>query len=120
VVSWLSVVVVAAAAILALVALFYALRSRIVDDRLLLVAGVLELATLAQLVVGLVLGLTRTSSFEKAVFFAYLATVPFVVPVATLLALKEKTRSSMAVVAGGAVVIGVLVGRLAQLWYASA
>jgi hypothetical protein len=120
VVSWLSIVVVAAAAILALVALFYALRSRIVDDRLLLVAGVLELATLAQLVVGLVLGLTRTSSFEKAVFFAYLATVPFVVPVATLLALKEKTRSSMGVVAGGAVVIGVLVGRLAQLWYAGA
>jgi hypothetical protein len=120
VVPWLSVVVVAAAAILALVALGYALRSRIVDDRLLLVAGVLELATLAQLVVGLVLGLTRTSSFEKAVFFAYLGTVPFVVPVATLLALKEKTRSSMAVVAGGAVVIGVLVGRLAQLWYAGA
>jgi hypothetical protein len=120
VVSWLSIVVVAAAAILALVALFYALRSRIVDDRLLLMAGVLELATLAQLVIGLVLGLTRTTSFEKAVFFAYLATVPFVVPVATLLALKEKTRSSMAVVAGGAVVIGVLVGRLAQIWYASA
>ncbi len=119
-VSWLSIVVVAAAAILALVALFYALRSRIVDDRLLLVAGVLELATLAQLVVGLVLGLTRTTSFEKAVFFAYLATVPFVVPVATLLALKEKTRSSMAVVAGGAVVIGVLVGRLAQIWYSGA
>jgi hypothetical protein len=120
VVSWLSIVVVAAAAIFALVALFYALRSRIVDDRLLLVAGVLELATLAQLVVGLVLGLSRTTSFEKAVFFAYLATVPFVVPVATLLALKEKTRSSMAVVAGGAVVIGVLVGRLAQIWYAGA
>jgi hypothetical protein len=120
VVSWLSIVVVAAAAIFALVALFYALRSRIVDDRLLLVAGVLELATLAQLVVGLVLGLTRTTSFEKAVFFAYLATVPFVVPIATLLALKEKTRSSMAVVAGGAVVIGVLVGRLAQIWYAGA
>jgi hypothetical protein len=120
VVSWLSIVVVAAAAILALVALFYALRSRIVDDRLLLMAGVLELATLAQLVIGLVLGLTRTTSFEKAVFFAYLATVPFVVPVATLLALKEKTRSSMAVVAGGAVVIGVLVGRLAQIWYAGA
>lgn len=116
--SWLIVVVVAAAVALALLALFYALRSKIVDDRLLLVAAVLELATLAQLVVGLVLGLGRTTSFEKAVFFAYLGTVPFVAPVATLLALKEKTRSSMAVVAGGAAVIGVLVGRLAQIWYA--
>ena len=116
--SWLIVVVVAAAAALALLALFYALRSKIVDDRLLLVAAVLEVATLAQLVAVLALG--RTTSFEKAVFFAYLGTVPFVAPVATLLALKEKTRSSMAVVAGGAVVVGVLVGRLAQIWYAGA
>ena len=78
----------------------------------------LELATLAQLVVGLVLASRTTTDFERAVFFAYLGTVPFVAPVPTLLALKEKTRSSMAVVAGGAVVIGVLVARLAQIWYA--
>ncbi len=116
--SWLAVAVVVAAVALALVALYYALRARIVDDRLLIVAGVLEVATLVQLVAGLLLGLGRTTSFEKAVFFAYLVTVPFVVPVVTLLALKEKTRSSMAVVAGGAAVIGVLVGRLAQIWYA--
>lgn len=113
------IVVVAVAAVLAgLVAAYYAATSRIVDDRLLLVVGVLEIATLAQLVVGLVQALGRASEFEKPVFFAYLVTVPFVMPVATLLALKEKTRASMGVVAGAAVVVGVLVGRLAQLWYA--
>ena len=116
--SWLTVVVVVAAAALGLVALFYALRSRLVDDRLLLVAAVLELATLVQLVAGLVQGVGRTSDFERAVFFAYLVTVPFITPVTTVLALKEKTRSSMTVVAGGAVVVGVLVARLAQIWYA--
>lgn len=117
-VSWLVVVVVAAAVVFGLVALLYAWRRRLVDDRLLLVAAVLELATLTQLVVGLVQAVGRTTDFERAVFFAYLVTVPFVTPVTTLLALKEKTRSSMLVVAGGAVVVGVLVGRLAQIWYA--
>jgi hypothetical protein len=34
------------------------------------------------------------------------------------LALKEKTRSSMFVVLGSAVVVGVLVGRLLQIWNA--
>lgn len=118
--SWLTVVVVVAAAALGLVALGYAWRSRVVDDRLLLVAAVLEVTTLVQLVVGLVQAVGRTTDFERAVFFAYLVTVPFVTPVTTLLALKEKTRSSMAVVAGGAAVVGVLVARLAQIWYARA
>lgn len=116
--SWLTAVVVAAAVVFGLVAAFYALRSKLVDDRLLAVAAVLEVAVLVQLVVGLVQGIGRTTDFERAVFFAYLLTVPFVVPVATLLALKEKTRSSMVVVVGGAAVVGVLVGRLAQIWYA--
>ena len=49
-------------------------------------------------------------------FFAYLLTVPFIAPVAVFLALKEKTRSSMLVVLGSAVVVGVLVARLVQIW----
>jgi len=52
------------------------------------------------------------------VFFAYLLTVPFIPPVAVFLSLKEKTRSSMLVVVGAAVVVGVLVGRLVQVWSA--
>jgi hypothetical protein len=54
------------------------------------------------------------------VFFAYLLTVPFISPVAVFLALKEKTRSSMLVVLGSAVVVGVLVARLVQIWNAGA
>jgi len=54
VVSWLTVVVLVAAAALGILALVYALTTRIVDDRLLLVLGVLEVALLGQVMVGLV------------------------------------------------------------------
>ena len=119
-VSWLTVVVVVAAAALGILALVYAVRHRIVDDTMLLVLGAREIALLAQVFVGLGQGLGRTTDFEKAVFFAYLLTVPFIAPVAVFLALKEKTRSSMLVVVGAAVVVGVLVGRLVQIWSAGA
>ena len=117
-VSWLTVVILVAAAVLGILALVYALTRRIVDDRLLLVLGVLEIALLAQLFVGLGQGIGRTTDFEKPVFFAYLVTVPFIAPVAVFLALKEKTRASMLVVVGAAVVVGILVARLVQIWSA--
>ena len=117
-VSWLTIVVLVAAAALGILALVYAITRRIVDDRMLLVVGVLEIALLAQVFVGLGQGLNRTTEFEKAVFFAYLITVPFIAPVAVFLALKEKTRSSMLVVLGAALVVRVLVARLVQIWSA--
>jgi hypothetical protein len=120
VVSWLTVVVLVAATALGVLALVYALTRRPVDDRLLIVLGALEIALIAQVVVGLVQGVGRNTEFEKAVFFAYLLTVPFIAPVAVFLSLKEKTRSSMLVVLGSAAVVGVLVGRLVQLWSAGA
>jgi hypothetical protein len=120
VVSWLTVVVLVAATALGVLALVYALTRRPVDDRLLIVLGALEIALIAQVVVGLVQGVGRNTEFEKAVFFAYLLTVPFIAPVTVFLSLKEKTRSSMLVVLGSAAVVGVLVGRLVQLWSAGA
>ncbi len=114
--SWLVVLVVVTAVAVGIAAAVYAAMSRLVDDRLLLMVAVLEVALLVQLGVGLVRGVGRSGDFERPVFFAYLLTVPVVPPVATLLALKEKTRSSMLVVAGAAAVVGVLVGRLVQIW----
>ncbi len=114
--AWLTVVVLVAAAAFGLTAAYYALRQRVVDDRLILVLAVLEVALLVQVVVGIVQGATTTRDYEKPVFFAYLLTVPVVAPVAAFLALKEKSRSSMVVVVGSAVVVGILVGRLNQIW----
>ena len=119
-VPWLTVLVLGSAAVLGIVAVVYALTRRIVDDRMLIVLAVLEIALLAQVFVGLGQGLQRTIDFEKAVFFAYLLTVPFIAPVAVFLALKEKTRSSMLVVLGSALVVGVLVARLVQIWSSGA
>lgn len=117
---WLTAVVLAAAAALAVAAAVYAWRGRLLDDRLLLVLAVLEVALLGQVVVGVAQAVSTDKGYEKAVFFAYLLTVPFVAPVACFLALKEKTRWAMGVVVGSAFVVAVLVGRLVQLWDARA
>ena len=120
VLSWLSTVIYVCAVALALVSAFYLLRNRLLDDWLLLVAAVLELGLLVQLVVGVVQGATTSRDYEKAVFFAYLVTVPFVPPFATLLALKERTRWAMGILLGSALVVVVLVARLNQIWSAHA
>lgn len=114
--TWLTAVVLVAAAALGVLAAVYASRGRVVDDRLLLMFAVLEITLAVQVVVGLVQALSRSDGFEKPVFLAYLFTLPLVPPFVTFLALKEKTRSSMAVVAGSALVVAVFMARLTQMW----
>ncbi len=117
---WLTVVVIIATAVFGLTAAWYALRRRPLDDLLLLTLAILELALLVQVVVGFLQAATTTRDHEGGVFFAYLLTVPFIAPVATFLALKEKTRASMVIVVGSALVVGILVARLNQIWNAHA
>jgi hypothetical protein len=113
----LTVVVVAAAVLLMACAGWYAARSRLVDDPLLLVAAVLELGLLVQLVVGLAhLGRVPGGAGEQATFVAYAVTLPFVPPAAVFLALKEKTRWAMVVVVVGAFAAAVMTARLQQIW----
>ena len=113
----LTVIVLVAAVCLMAVAAWYAARSRVVDDRLLLVAAVLEVGLLVQLVVGLVhLGQVPGGGAEQATFAAYAITLPFVPPAALFLALKEKTRGALGVVAVGAFGVAVMPARLQQIW----
>ena len=114
--SWLSVVVIAVCVVYGLVAAGYAIRDRILDDRLLLLLGVLEVLLVVQAVVGVVLGARAGRDFEAPVFYSYLLTVPFVAPCAGFLAIKDKSRWSMGVVVGSAFVVGVFIGRLNQIW----
>src|SRR5690348_977663 len=96
---------------------WYAARLRLVDDRLLLVTAVLELGLLVQLVVALAhLGRVPGGGAERATFAAYAVTLPFVPPAAVFLALKEKTRWTMGVVAVGAFAAAVMTARLQQIW----
>lgn len=113
----LTVAVLAASLALMLLAGWYAVRSMLLDDRLLLTAALLEIGLVVQLVVALAhLGRVPGSAAERATFAAYAITLPFVPPAAVFLALKEKTRWSMVVVAVGAFAAAVMTARLQQIW----
>ena len=81
-----------AAACCAAIALAYPVRDALIDDRVLLVAAFLELALLVQVVTGIAQGAGRSGNWEKGVF-AYLLSVPLVVPGAVLLAIRRSRDS---------------------------
>lgn len=112
----LTYAVVGLAILLFLAAVYYAVRDKLIDDRLLAVAGLLELGLLVQLVAGLI-GIGHIAdSTEKATFVAYLVSLP-VIPLGTaFLALKEKSRWAMGSLAVGAFAVAVMTARLLQIW----
>jgi hypothetical protein len=112
----LTYAVVGLATLLFLAAVYYAVRDRLIDDRLLALAGLLELGLLIQLVTGLVgIGHIEDST-EKATFVAYLVSLP-VIPLGTaFLAIKEKSRWAMGSLAVGAFAVAVMAARLLQIW----
>ena len=108
--------VVGLATLLMVVAVVYAWRDRLLDDRLLALMALLELGLLVQLVIGLFgLGDIEDST-EQATFAAYLISLP-VIPLGTgLLAIKEKTRWAMGSLAVGAFAVAVMTARCLQIW----
>ncbi len=95
---------------------YYALRDRLIDDKLLAVAGLVEVGLLVMLVLGLIgLGAIADPT-EKATFVAYLISLP-VIPIGTsLLTIKEKSRWAMGSMAVGAFAVAVMALRLQQIW----
>lgn len=114
----LSTGIVALSVLAVLLAAFYAVRERLIDDGLLAVLAVVELGLLVQLVVGL--ARIGSLSAERATFAAYLLTLPFVPPFTTLLAIKEKSRWAMMTIGVGAFAVAVMTVRLGQIWGAHA
>ncbi len=112
----LTVALLVATLLLALLAGHHLLRKRLVDDPVVLTGAVIELALVVQLVVGLTRASAIPDGAERATFIAYLFTVLVVVPATVVIAIKEKTQWAMAVVLGGAVVVAILVARLQQVW----
>jgi len=112
----LTYVVVALACLLFVGAAYYAVKDRLVDDRLLAVAGLVEIGLLVLLVLGLA-GLDHIDdATEKATFAAYLISLPLI-PIGTaLLAIKEKSRWAMGSMAVGAFAVAVMALRLQQIW----
>ena len=107
---------VAAAMLLAVVALVYALFDRLINDWLLGLAALVELGVVVQLVRGLV-GIGDLDTGErKATFAAYLVTLPFVLALTVWGAIKDKTRWAMSAIAVGAFAVAVMTLRLQQIW----
>ena len=112
----LTVVVLVATGLLALLAGHHLLRRRLVDDPIVLTGAAIEvaLARAARRRAGNASAIADGA--ERATFIAYLFTVLVVIPVTVVIAIKEKTQWAMAVVLGGAVVVAILVARLQQIW----
>ena len=110
----LTQVLVAVAALLTLVALGYTLLDRLIDNWLRGLVAHGELGGVVQR------GRGRVGNPDhgehKATFTAYLVTLPFVLAITTLGAIKDKTRWAMASIAVGAFAVVVMTLRLQQIW----
>ena len=108
--------VVALATVLFVLAVYYAVRDKLIDDKVLALAALVELGLVVQLIAGLV-GLAEIEDgTERATFAAYLVSLP-VIPIGTvLLAIKEKSRWAMGSLAVGAFAVAVMTARCLQIW----
>jgi hypothetical protein len=112
----LTVAILVACAVLLLLAGHRLWRDRLIDDPIIVVSAVIELALLVQLVIGLAQSGAIQDGAERATYIAYLFTVLVVLPVTVFIAIKERSRWAMGVVLGGAVVVAILVARILQIW----
>lgn len=110
----LSTAVIAVSVGVLLLAALYAVLDRLVNDGLLAALAVLEVALIVQAFVGV----ARIGQLpaERATFAAYLFSLPFITPLTTLLAIKEKTRWAMVTIGVGAFAVAVMTVRLDQIW----
>lgn len=112
----LTVAVVALAVVLLAASMWYAARDRLIDDRLIVLAVLVEVGLLAQLVRGLFGVGDLGDSTERATFVAYLVSLPLIPVGTTFLAIKEKSRWAMGSIAVGAFAVAVMAVRLQQIW----
>lgn len=116
----LTYAVVGLATVLCVVGVVYAIRDRLIDNLVVVLSLLLELALIAQLVLGL-FGLDRiVDSAEKATYVAYLVSLPVIPPGTAFLAIKEKSRWAMGSLAVGGFAVAVMSARLLQIWMLSA
>lgn len=116
----LTVAVLAGCAVLLLVAAHHLWRDRVIDDPIIILSALIEVALIVQLVVGVGQAGSIHDGAERATFIAYLVTVLVVLPVTVFITIKERSRWAMGVMLGGAVVVAILVARILQIWQLNA
>ncbi|HEV2784331.1 MAG TPA: hypothetical protein VGX25_33510 [Actinophytocola sp.] len=82
--------------------------------------ALLELALLAQTVIGIVKLAGADRDVSGAAFVGYHIAVLLILPVAAFLALAERTRWGSAIVLAGCLVVPVMIVRMNQIWNAGA
>jgi hypothetical protein len=112
----LSTALLVAALALAAVALVHVALDRSPGTLPLGALGVLEVALVAQLVVGVVLLATDDQSTSAVVFVGYLVGILLILPAGVLWSLAERSRSGTAVLVLACLTVAFLVLRLGQLW----
>ncbi len=112
----LAVGIAVAAAVPVLWSLVLIVRRRPIDDLMVWMVAVIELALIV-LAVGGVVGLVRTDrAVSGPTFVAYLIGVPLILPAAVLWGAAERTRAGTLVVFVAALAIPVLMLRVLQVW----
>lgn len=112
----LTTVVIIAVGVLGAQALLYLLLDRLVDDAMLLVTAIVEVALVVLAVVTAVVQGQVSGTGQGATMLAYALTLPILPPIVVFIALKEKTRWTMGVVIAGAFTVGVMAYRIIQIW----
>ena len=112
----LTIGLLAASAVLAVIAGHHLVRGKVVDDLLIIVSAIVEVGLLVTLVVGLGKAGAISDGGERATFIAYLFTVLLVLPATILIAIKERGHWAMGIMVSGALVVMILLGRLQQVW----
>ncbi|QWF81228.1 hypothetical protein [Amycolatopsis sp. CA-230715] len=111
------VTVAACAAAVAVWSFVLAARGREPRRPLLYALGFVELLLVAQLVIGVVLLVGGDRPGSMATYLAYLIGSLVVLPVGTVWALAERSRSSTVVLGIACVAIPVMVLRLSEVWH---
>ncbi|MFD8493864.1 hypothetical protein [Amycolatopsis sp. NPDC059657] len=112
-----AVTVALCAALVAVWSFVQSARNKAPDRALLGALAIVELLLIAQLVVGIVLLIGGQRPASMATYLAYLIGSLLVLPVGTIWALAERSRSSTAVLGIACLAIPVMVLRLNEVWH---
>ena len=113
----LTVVVLGATTVLALLAAVATVRGRPIDNPIFYLMIAVEVLLVLQLVVGIATSGSADPRMNTGIFIAYLVGLLIVLPVAGFWAIAEReSRWGTAVLLLAAVGLAIMVGRILQLW----
>jgi hypothetical protein len=115
-VSTLQIALGAASGVAAIWLLVLIAADRLPGDPLYAALGLLEVGTVIQLVMGLLMVFGDHHGVNVAAYVGYLVGAPLILPVAVLWSLGERTRAGTGVLLVGVVVVPALSLRLHDLW----